>query len=108
MMGTFLPDWPLPLSAMAVFGAILLVGAIGAALANRSRFLPAVMGYLLVGLLLGPGGLNWLSADLIASTQFLIDIASAIVLFELGRRLDLGWLRYDRGLLFTARLASAF
>jgi Kef-type K+ transport system membrane component KefB len=98
----FFPDLPLPLSEMVLFGIILLTGALGSRLTARSRFLPKVSGYLAIGFLLGPSMLNWLNEALISQTQFLVEIATGIILFELGRRLDLGWLRHDRGLLATA------
>ncbi len=103
----FLPKLPLPFSDMALFGLILLAGVLGDRLTSRTRFLPKITGYLLIGFLLGRSGLGWLGADSLAHTKFLIDIAVGIVLFDLGRRLDLTWLRNDRALLVTALVECA-
>jgi Kef-type K+ transport system membrane component KefB len=101
MEAQFLPNWPLRLSEVALFGIILLAGLIGSQVVRRTGFLPRISGYLAIGLVVGPSGLNWLTEDLIGSVQFFVDIATGLILFELGRRLDLAWLRHDRGLLAT-------
>lgn len=95
----FLPSWPPAVNTMLIFGGILLVGLAGGELAARTRLLPRITGYILIGMLLGPGGLALLNPEMLAVSRLVIDISLGLILFELGRRLDFGWLRRDRGLL---------
>ena len=60
---TFLPSWPPQANGLILFGAILLLGLLGGRLAAATRILPAITGYIATGFILGPGGLNWLTAD---------------------------------------------
>lgn len=97
----FLPDWPLPISGLALFGALLLAGLFGGVLA-RWVGLPAITGYIVVGMLLGQTGLRFLTPELLAQSRPFIDISLGLILFDLGRRLDFNWLRKNPYLLFSA------
>lgn len=108
MSAGFLPSWPPSLNSLALFGLILLIGLVGGRLAAMTRVLPSITGFIAVGFLLGPGGLNWLTQDTLRDTRIFVDIALGLVLFALGRRLDFQWLKHDRWLLPTALLESAF
>lgn len=91
----FLPDFPVALNGFALFGAILLAGLLGGELAARSRVLPRIGGYIAVGLVLGPTGFNLIQGELMDELRFLADISLGLILFDLGRRLNLAWLRHD-------------
>lgn len=95
----FLPTLPLKITDFALFGLILLAGLLAGELARRSRILPAVTGYFLIGFAIGPAGLNLLTAPLLDDARLFIDIALGLILFDLGRHLDFNWLRNDRSLL---------
>jgi NhaP-type Na+/H+ or K+/H+ antiporter len=103
----FLPTFPKPLDSFFLFGIVLLAGLIGGEAAARSRVLPRITGYIAIGLLLGPGALNLLSPGLVAEARIFVDISLGLILFELGRRLDLTWLKHDRWLLATGVAESA-
>jgi Kef-type K+ transport system membrane component KefB len=89
----FLPSWPMTLSYPLLFGALLVVGMMGGELARQAR-LPRVIGYVLVGFGLGPLA-QAVSFDLIAEARIFVDLAVGLVLFDLGRRVDLQWMRRD-------------
>lgn len=91
----FLPDFPIALNGFVLLGAILLAGLLGGELAARSRVLPRVGGYIAVGLVLGPTGLDLIHGELMEELRFLADISLGLILFDLGRRLNLAWLRHD-------------
>jgi hypothetical protein len=55
----------------------------------------------LIGLVLGPFGLNWFDQSSMDSAGVLVDFAVGLVLFELGQRLDLRWLGRDPWLAVT-------
>jgi Kef-type K+ transport system membrane component KefB len=102
----FLPQFPLPANPLALFGVLLLVGALGGELTRRVLNLPRITGYVLIGLTLGASGLNVLDARMLAYTRVFLDVGLGLVLFELGRRLNLFWLTGDRWLLVMASAES--
>jgi Kef-type K+ transport system membrane component KefB len=102
----FLPQLPLTVNALALFGLLLLVGLIGGEFAKRVLRLPRVVGYVVVGLLLGESGLGLLNARVVAESWIFVEIALGLILFELGRRLHFAWLLNDRWLLATGLLES--
>jgi Kef-type K+ transport system membrane component KefB len=95
----FLPAWPPASNTFVLFSLLLLAGAIGGRLASTTRVLPAITGYIAIGFLLGPGGLNLLDARLLDDARVLADVSIGVIVFELGRRLDLTWPGHDRWLL---------
>ncbi len=105
---SFLPTLPLPVSSFVLFGVLLLAGLLGGHLAGRTGFLPQITGYIAVGLVLGPSGLNLLGPELLGDAQIFVDISLGLILFELGRRLDLKWLRHDLWFVLAAVAESAF
>jgi Kef-type K+ transport system membrane component KefB len=102
----FLPQFPLPANPLALFGVLLLVGALGGELTRRVLNLPRITGYVLIGLTLGASGLNVLDVKMLAYTRVFLDVGLGLVLFELGRRLNLMWLTGDRWLLVMASAES--
>lgn len=104
----FLPQYPLLLNEFALFGFILLLGLIGGELMQRSRFIPRISGYILVGFLAGQGGFNIINPASFTSLHIFIDISLGIILFDLGRHLDFKWLYHDKGLLPMAIAESGF
>ena len=103
----FLPAWPPAANNLILFALLLLAGVLGGRLAATTRVLPAITGYIAIGFLLGPGGLHLLNESALASARVFADVSLGLVVFELGRRLDLAWARHDRWLL-PMGLAEAF
>jgi Kef-type K+ transport system membrane component KefB len=95
----FLPAWPPAVNAFLIFGLLLLAGLLGGRLAATTRVLPAITGYIATGFLLGPGVLGWLSESALAQSRVLAEFSLGLIVFDLGRRLDLAWARHDRWLL---------
>jgi len=106
-MTTFLPGYPFPPNPVLLFGLLLLAGIVGGELVKRALRLPRIVGYVLIGLLLGGSGVNLLDAKIAKESWIFVDIALGLVLFDLGRRLHFNWLRNDRWLLATGLLESA-
>lgn len=95
----FLPDWPPAANAFLIFGLLVLAGLVGGRLASTTRILPAITGYIFTGFLLGPGALGWLDDAMLAQSRVLAEFSLGLIVFDLGRRLDLEWARHDRWLL---------
>jgi len=91
------PALPLVFSDTVLFGALVVIGMIAGEIANRLR-LPRITGYILAGIAIGP----WVSAlalkPLLSEERIFVDIALGLVMFDLGRRIDLDWFERDRSL----------
>lgn len=98
---SFFPDLPGSLNVLTALGLILLAGIFGARLVKHVAPVPAITGYVLTGLLIGPVGLNLISATALNGLEQIVELALGLFIFELGRRLDYRWLLRERWLLIT-------
>jgi len=73
-------------------GLLVICGFIGGRATNRLKF-PAVVGYLLAGLILGPSFLNIASLDLLDNLGIFNDVTLAVVAFMIGSQMRLRTLR---------------
>ena len=96
---SFLPTFPLFAANMMLVGAVLLSGLAAGHVFARYLRLPRITGFVAAGLVLGPGMLNLLDRTTLAELSIFVDISLGLILFELGRRLDLRWLTRDGWLL---------
>ncbi|MBC7686425.1 MAG: cation:proton antiporter [Bdellovibrionales bacterium] len=91
-MNDELADLPLwMLSPLAVVGAGLLLSQVIGVL-MQARGWPKLYGAVVAGLILGVSGFGMVDAALLTQFQELFNAASALVLFEVGRKMDLAWL----------------
>lgn len=82
-------------SPLAMLGAgLLLAQMLGLLLETRG--LPKLYGAVIAGLLLGVSGLGLIDAAVATQFQELFNAATALVLFEVGRKMDLDWLWRSR------------
>ena len=107
---TFLPHFPPTFGNVVVVALILLVGLACGELFRRVLMLPRISGYAVAGLVAGPGSGGLLDMQMLEDARLLFDIALGLILFELGSRLDLQWLRRNRWLLASsiAEIALSF
>ncbi len=91
---TFLPALPFELSYPLLFGALLVAGMLGGEMARTVR-MPRILGYVAVGFAAAPlaGAMNL--GPLLEEARVFVDLALGLVLFDLGRRMDLNWMRRD-------------
>ena len=104
----FLPQLPPAFGQPALFGALLLAGLLGGELVRRLLGLPRITGYVLAGVLLGPQVSGLLAPGALGEARVLIDLSLGLIVFELGHRLDVQWLRRNRWLFVAAIAESAF
>jgi Kef-type K+ transport system membrane component KefB len=103
----FLPKFPPGATQLTVFGGLLLLGLIAGEAFRRYLALPRITGYAVAGVLLGPEVSGLLSRDLLFELRLLVDLSIGLVVFELGYRLNLDWLRRNRWLAAAALAESA-
>jgi Kef-type K+ transport system membrane component KefB len=90
----FLPSLPLTLSYPLLFGVLLVAGMLGGEMA-RSMRLPRIIGYVIVGFVIAPLAQAMSLDPLIEEARIFVDLALGLVLFDLGRRMDLQWMKRD-------------
>ncbi|WP_126445068.1 cation:proton antiporter [Sulfuricystis multivorans] len=98
----FLPDWPPTYTSQIAFGILLLAGALGGYLAHRISWLPSITGFMAIGFLIGPSGIDLLTQSALEQARPLIGVALALILYRLGLSLDLRAMLRDRRLLLVA------
>jgi Kef-type K+ transport system membrane component KefB len=82
-------------SPLAIIGAGLLLSQMFGVLLQR-RGVPRLYGAVAAGLILGVSGFGLVDTALLTYFQELLNAASALVLFEAGRKMDLVWLWRSR------------
>jgi Kef-type K+ transport system membrane component KefB len=98
----FLPPFPDQADPLALFSLLLVSGLIIGEILHRSLHLPRIVGYVLSGTLFGPSLLGWITVESLAISRPLADTSLGLLMMEIGRRLDLRWLRGNPALLRTA------
>ena len=111
MSPSFLPAWPLDPPTLLWFALTLVAAAVlGEFVFHRLR-LPRITGYVLAGLIVGVlGGGEVVRAALATGTgwaSIIVEVALGVLLFELGNRVNLRWLRANPWLLATSVLEAA-
>jgi Kef-type K+ transport system membrane component KefB len=102
----FLPDWPLQFNDLGRIALVLIIAGLAGEAAARLARLPRVCGYSLIGLVFGPSLFGWIGGQDADSFRIIIDLALALLLFELGARVDLRWFRANPWII-AASLAEA-
>ena len=95
----FLPPFPDQLDSLALFSLLLVVGLLVGEWLRAHFGWPKVIGYVLAGTIFGPSFFGWISIEALAQTRPVADAALGLLMLEIGRRLDLRWLLYDKTLL---------
>ncbi|MEF8699829.1 MAG: cation:proton antiporter [Candidatus Accumulibacter sp. UW26] len=95
----FLPPFPESIDSLALFSLLLVVGLLIGEWLHQHAGWPKVIGYVLAGTLFGPSLLGWISIEALAQARPIADAALGLLMLEVGRRLDLGWLRRNPELL---------
>ncbi len=86
---------------------LLLVAVLAGEIARHWLRVPRMLGYIGTGAVFGPNALGMVDVATLTGFRPLVDIAVGILLFELGQRVDLGWLRRNTWLLATSILEAA-
>ena len=94
MNNNFLPALPFELSYPLLFGVLLVTGMLGGEMARKAHA-PRILGYVAVGFAAAPLA-QWMNlGPLLDAGRIFVDLALGLVLFDLGRRMDVQWMRRD-------------
>lgn len=103
----FVPTWPPAVTPLAWVAVLLLAAILAGETARRFLRVSRVIGYLAVGVVLGPAVAGVIDSATASQLRIFADIAIGMLLFELGQRVDLGWLRRNPSLLAASVLEAA-
>lgn len=98
----FLPHWPLQLSPLLWIALAVASAALSGEWVRRYLGLPRITAYPVVGMLVAAVAGDRLIAEHDEWLHWGLNVALSILLFELGSRVDLRWLRHNRWLLVTS------
>jgi Kef-type K+ transport system membrane component KefB len=101
------PSWPETFPPLVHLAAGLLLAVLAGMVASRRFGLPQVTGYCLAGLLLGPAVFGWFGPKDFGELRPVMDLALAVLLFELGVRVDVRWFRANPWVLGVSLLEAA-
>lgn len=96
----------LNIDAFGHVALLLIVSIAGAEICERWLRLPRLVGYVLAGLLLGPAVLGWVPSSVSGDLRPLVLLGLGLLLFELGSRVDLRWLRHNPMLIVSSLVES--
>ncbi|HLT27605.1 MAG TPA: cation:proton antiporter [Zeimonas sp.] len=102
----FLPAWPPSADAVLWVSLTLVIAALLGEFVYRWLRLPRVVGYAAVGTIVSALDIGLTGPGLKPGLRSIVDLALALLLFELGSRINLRWLRTNPWLLATS-LAEA-
>ena len=102
----FIP-WPPQPDLLFWLALTLLVGALLGGIVHRGLGLPRIVGYSAAGMLVAALSKGQGDGSILhGAYRVIVDLALALLLFELGSRVSLGWLRVNPMLLLTSMLES--
>lgn len=98
--------WP-PVPDLLFWGALMLLagGLLGEAVFRRFG-LPRIVGYSAAGMVVALAGQGLDVGRLDGGVRLVVDLALALLLFELGSRVNLRWLRANPALLWTSAIEA--
>jgi Kef-type K+ transport system membrane component KefB len=99
---SFLPSWPLVPDAIFWAGLALVAAGLCGELLWRAWRLPRITGYAVIGLIAGNAGFGVIDISAAGLSRPLLDVALGLLLFELGSRLDLRWIRRNPYLILSS------
>lgn len=105
----FWSEWVRPSAGLptVLWSLLLAVAAASGHLVQRYMGMPKVVGYSMVGTVVGLAGFEGALWPLQGIPLFLLELGVAIVLFEAGGRLPLRWFRHNPRVLLQSLLESA-
>lgn len=102
MLEAVLPAWPPHVDGVFWVGAALVLATLFGESVFRLLRWPRLVGYTLAGIVIAAGGGGLNVYDLHPSARAIVDTALGVLLFEIGHRVNLRWLRANPALLASS------
>jgi len=99
---SFLPGWTPPLDTSFALALLLVIAPLAGEAVFRLLRWPRIVGYTLVGLLASASRFEGAGLELSEGFRHGLEVAMAVLLFELGSRVNLPWLRANPWLAATS------
>lgn len=106
MLSAYLPAWPPHPDGVFWVGAALVLATVTGESVFRLLRWPRLVGYAAAGMLIAAGGTGLDPYALQPSARTIVDAALAVLLFEIGHRVNLRWLRANPALLAVSLFES--
>lgn len=74
-------------NSLLVFGLFLLCGVFGIILGSRIKVIPTITSFMILGLIIGPSGLELINKQILQESYLFIDVALGLILYKLGNML---------------------
>lgn len=107
MLDAYLPAWPPRPDGVFWVGTALVLATVAGESVFRLLRWPRLVGYAAAGMLIAAGGTGLDAYALQPSARTIVDAALAVLLFEIGHRVNLRWLHANPALLAMSLFESA-
>jgi NhaP-type Na+/H+ or K+/H+ antiporter len=104
---SFFPGWPPTPDTIFWTGLAILAAGLFGELCYRAWHLPRISGYGAIGLIAGAAGIGVIDESAAGTSRLLLNVALGLLLFELGGRLDLRWIRRNPWLIASSLAEAA-
>lgn len=95
------------MNTLLAIGITLVIGVVGAGLIHKLK-LPSVVGWLIVGAILGPSALGLFTNEALDGLGFISDITLGLIGFIIGAEITIGTLKRLSGGIISIILAESF
>lgn len=102
----YYPSWPLLVSPALWFALALVIAVLTGEVLARQIRLPRIVSYTGTGLLLGHAGFDLIMELPAREWRLVVDLALGVLLFELGSKVNLRWLRANMWITATSLLEA--
>ncbi len=97
----------LDMSVLTLLGLAVVFGLYAGKMSRRIR-LPSIIGYMVLGAVLGGSGLGWMRGSLLEELSFITEIALGFVAFSIGSELSISSIRREGAGIVVVILAESF
>lgn len=95
-------------NSLLVFGLFLLCGVFGIILGSRIKGMPTITSFMILGIIIGPSGLELINKQILHESYLFIDVALGLILYKLGNMLHPKAMLRSKKLMMASISETAF